>query len=1278
MDVQDIKVTISGTDTTAPAYASALKRANDYGKQVTSAITQPVNSATSQINQLGAAASESFRRSEMSARELSMAARQLPMQFTDIVVSLQAGQPVMQVLLQQGGQLKDMYGGVGKAFFAMSEYIVSLINPYSLATAAAAGLFAIMQRSTAITDDFNKTVISTGNSLVTTGNGLLNVATYAGQVTNQYGLAREASIALANANIFTLKQIETATIGAVAAARLLGVDVEKTTQMMISLGQDPVKGIIDLDKQFNILHGSTLQQITYLQSIGKEGQAVDLALKAMTDTMRSRGDEFGEKLGWWGSLMKYFSEWSSNAGKNLEKIGNKISPSTDPLQELIDKRSRITQGYEFIPNPLQRSAILADLDRQISTAQKLAKEAQAYVREQGRIKDNERDLIESGSLRSVQVQNLVTEYRKIAELQQLGKISKSDADILLADTQNKLKALYENKEKPKKDTVKEELAQLASLNALIAQGTAVEDARTISRMKAQGATEGQIKQYMAYEAAINLAVQKEKDLADAKKLAEQISQQQIEANTQYISSIIDQVNAADLELQNYGKLPSAITSATLADLERAKALSFSIGLTEQNVVLIQQQIDLYKRLYDSQLGTEALKAADELKKKNKQEADEREKLAKRAQEELKRQYDESSRYLSRSITDGLMRGFENGKSIAENFKDTLINMFKTLVLEPVIRMVINGSGITGLVSGATSFLSGTANAAGSPGASFAPNGSILDQGMAIVKGITGGFDSMNATFTNGIEQLGAWIANGEGGILDQIGGAMGQYSAQISQVLGIAGSAYAAINYLSNGNYAGAALTAGGYALGGPVGGAIGAAIGSLFGGKVSTKKYSTGVTGLYSDGVFTSSNQSGLAGYGRALGANDALASVLKDYSLIVNGLFDAYGMAGDVNTSASLFQRSSKKTRAWGYFGASAGGGSVSFSSGDVAFGSAQDAMAALVEKILTQGITGLVGSSNLPEGIRALFANLSDKTSVQAMVQSAMAIGNAQDALISRYGLTADAAGKVALASGYAGEQLAGFAASLAQTALSTQKTSISMLKERDYLKELMDGSLPASLKDFDARLKGIDTSTLQGQIDFADMFAQRDRFAQFTTSWDAVANNLNSSLYGMLSPSEQLLRDTQALNAMYEELGISIPNTTADLMKLGEDALAAIKAGNPTEQLYDLALAFPTLVEAFKKTQEGILSTSQLSTDYFSTRADYLSSQDASAAGDSPLQYIKNQAQMNAELYAQLKEMQQSNADMKAYLVTLSENTAKFEKTLDYWDKYGMPGTREETA
>jgi phage-related minor tail protein len=87
--------------------------------------------------------SEIAGRGALTARELAFATRGLPAQFTDIAVSLQGGQNPMTVLLQQGGQLKDMFGGVGNAARAMGGYVASLVNHHAPVLAPACHVWIV-------------------------------------------------------------------------------------------------------------------------------------------------------------------------------------------------------------------------------------------------------------------------------------------------------------------------------------------------------------------------------------------------------------------------------------------------------------------------------------------------------------------------------------------------------------------------------------------------------------------------------------------------------------------------------------------------------------------------------------------------------------------------------------------------------------------------------------------------------------------------------------------------------------------------------------------------------------------------------------------------------------------------------------------------------------------------------------------------------------------------------------------------------------------------------
>lgn len=89
---------------------------------------------------------DAWKRGEISAGQYRQAMRQLPAQITDVVTSLAGGQPVWLVAIQQGGQIKDSFGGIGNA----AKALLSFINPMNVVlgvVAATMGAVAIHARS---------------------------------------------------------------------------------------------------------------------------------------------------------------------------------------------------------------------------------------------------------------------------------------------------------------------------------------------------------------------------------------------------------------------------------------------------------------------------------------------------------------------------------------------------------------------------------------------------------------------------------------------------------------------------------------------------------------------------------------------------------------------------------------------------------------------------------------------------------------------------------------------------------------------------------------------------------------------------------------------------------------------------------------------------------------------------------------------------------------------------------------------------------------------------
>lgn len=530
------------------------------------------------------------------------------------------------------------------------------------------------------------------------------------------------------------------------------------------------------------------------------------------------------------------------------------------------------------------------------------------------------------------------------------------------------------------------------------------------------------------------------------------------------------------------------------------------------------------------------------------------------------------------------------------------------------------------------------------------NGSIFDR-------VADGFSLLNSDITGSIEKLGAFLSNGQGGLADKIGGFLGQYSNQIASGIGYLSSAY----MLSQGNIAGAALTAAGTYFGGPIGGAIGAAIGGLFGGK-SPPMVGSQASGTYSNGAF-----SGTFGrYGsKDIGAGSSLNDLNKAFATSLGALLSDFGLSDRVTATSIYRQRTNVK----GFFGSSFDGGNFyDYLGKGISF---ED----FANTILGPKLVKAIEMSKLPESIKNLFDGITDKTQVQNMIAATMSLNDAQDVLTSVYGLTAESAASVANATGLAGDNLTAFISTLIGTANSSQTVSEQMIQQRDKLNASLvslgaNSSINANLEAFDAFLKSLPKDTAAAQKQFADLFNLRGTVGSVQSAWDELMNGVSAATYSILPQAEQQAKDAAALTKMFADLGLTVPESTAQLAALGQSIQQNFNAAD--EASIDLALAFPTLVQAFTAAKDKVTETAR-EMNQFTSLADfrfykgvannYGSDYANSYAGVSRLlgSNAQGETTLNGESVADLKKLLADLRDTtKQALVTQRATTTALEQ------------------
>ncbi|EMR8295341.1 phage tail tape measure protein, partial [Escherichia coli] len=233
----------------------------------------------------------------ISVGQYKAAMRMLPAQFTDVATQLAGGQSPWLILLQQGGQVKDSFGGMIPMFRGLAGAItLPMVGATSLAVATGALAYAWYQGNSTLSD-FNKTLVLSGNQAGLTADRML-VLSRAGQAAGlTFNQTSESLTALVNAGVRGGEQFEAISQSVARFSSASGVEVDKVAEAFGKLTTDPTSGLTAMARQF---HNVTAEQIAYvaqLQRSGDEAGALQAANEAATKGFDDQTRRLKENMG---------------------------------------------------------------------------------------------------------------------------------------------------------------------------------------------------------------------------------------------------------------------------------------------------------------------------------------------------------------------------------------------------------------------------------------------------------------------------------------------------------------------------------------------------------------------------------------------------------------------------------------------------------------------------------------------------------------------------------------------------------------------------------------------------------------------------------------------------------------------------------------------------------------------------------------------------------------------------------------------------------------------
>ena len=284
----------------------------------------------------------------ISVGQYKAAMRTLPAQFTDIATQLAGGQNPWLILLQQGGQVKDSFGGMIPMFRGLAGAItLPMVGVTSLAVATGALAYA-WYRGDSTLSAFNKTLVLSGNQSGLTADRMLTLSR-AGQAAGlTFNQASESLAALVNAGVRGGEQFDAINQSVARFASASGVEVDKVAEAFGKLTTDPTSGLMAMARQFRNV---TAEQIAYVAQLQRSGDEAG-ALQAANDIATKGFDEQTRRL---KENMGTLETWADKTGKAFKSMWDAIldigrpESSADMLasaQKAFDEADKKWQWYQ--------------------------------------------------------------------------------------------------------------------------------------------------------------------------------------------------------------------------------------------------------------------------------------------------------------------------------------------------------------------------------------------------------------------------------------------------------------------------------------------------------------------------------------------------------------------------------------------------------------------------------------------------------------------------------------------------------------------------------------------------------------------------------------------------------------------------------------------------------------------------------------------------------------------------------------------------------------------
>lgn len=633
----------------------------------------------------------------MSAKQTAAALRGVPAQFTDIATSLASGQAPLTVFLQQGGQLKDMFGGAGAAAQALGGYVVGLVNPFSVAAVAIGSVAVGFLKGREEASAFAAALVTTGNAAGTTVERLSDMAASVDAVAGTQAKAASVLAQLAASGEVGAVNLERFTLAAVELERAGGASAEKTVEAFADLGRKPAEAVLKLNESQRFLTASLFAQIQALQAQGRETEAARIAQEAYASAIEQRAPQLEARLGLVERAWRGIKDATKGAADALLNVGR-----ADTVQQRIDQLERAREalltpagGFGGREEDIGRElGIIEQRLAALRETQKLAGAAATSAAERTRQEEAGIQWLQEGNRYLSDRRKLEQEVEQIRARGLAAGIAQAEIEERVAIARSRAVRNPSSGGQSEEERRASLLAQLSGLTATYAQDLARLKAMLADGTISQDRYAESVRQLVAVQPVVKKGLE---DMARAVEREAKATADALKARDQYLQGLDRQLEGGERTLEQLRDEVIGMTAGQAVLRQR-----IALRREEQAVALEMQAIRLEDKELDSEEAARLRERARQVREqaqleaavsitKDNQAADQ---AAEASARKLLDEYTRAADQAGQALADAIMNGGQKAGELLRNY-------FRTLVLRPVVEAVVRpfASAVSSIIAG---------------------------------------------------------------------------------------------------------------------------------------------------------------------------------------------------------------------------------------------------------------------------------------------------------------------------------------------------------------------------------------------------------------------------------------------------------------------------------------------------------------------------------------------------------------------------------------------------